>query len=159
MSGQATNFYREPEFETLQLHAGQEVDPATNARAPPIYASTSFVFNDSLHGAELFALRAPGNIYSRIGNPTVDVFEKRIAALEGGVAAVASSSGQAAQFMAISAIAGQGDNIVSTSYLYGGTYNQFKVLFKKFGIKVKFVTEDSPAAFEAAIDENTKAIF
>jgi len=159
MSGQATNFYRAPEFETLQLHAGQEVDPATNARAPPIYATTSFVFNDSTHGADLFALRAPGNIYSRIGNPTVDIFEKRIAALEGGVAAVASSSGQAAQFMAISAIAGTGDNIVSTSYLYGGTYNQFKVLFKKFGIKVKFVTSDDPAAFEAAIDENTKAVF
>ncbi|KAH9070783.1 O-acetylhomoserine ami [Lactarius deliciosus] len=150
---------REPEFETLQLHAGQDVDPATNARAPPIYASTSFVFNDSAHGADLFGLRAFGNIYSRIGNPTVEVFEKRIAALEGGVAAVAASSGQAAQFMAVSAIAGAGDNIVSTSYLYGGTYNQFKVLFKKFGIAVKFVTSDDPAAFAAAIDEKTKAVF
>lgn len=122
----ASQFHRVPEFETLQLHAGQDVDPATNARAPPIYATTSFVFNDSAHAADLFGLRSFGNIYSRIGNPTVDVFEKRIAALEGGVAAVAASSGQAAQFMAISNIAGAGDNIVSTSYLYGGTYNQFK---------------------------------
>ncbi|KAI0285710.1 O-acetylhomoserine ami [Russula brevipes] len=154
-----SNLYKEPEFETLQLHAGQEVDPATNARAQPIYATTSFVFNNSEHGADLFGLRAFGNIYSRIGNPTVDVFEKRIAALEGGVAAVASSSGQAAQFMAISAIAGTGDNIVSTSYLYGGTYNQFKVLLKKYGITVKFVTSDDPAAFGAAIDEKTKAVF
>ncbi|TFY82968.1 hypothetical protein EWM64_g1035 [Hericium alpestre] len=155
----AGNFYREPEFETLQLHAGQEPDPTTNARAPPIYATTSFVFNDSAHGADLFGLRAFGNIYSRIGNPTVDVFEKRIAALEGGAAAVAAASGQAAQFMAISAIASAGDNIVSTSYLYGGTYNQFKVLLKKYGIGVKFVTKDDPEAFAAAIDENTKAIY
>ncbi|KAN0135070.1 O-acetylhomoserine ami [Lactarius tabidus] len=155
-----SNFYKEPaEFETLQVHAGQDVDPATNARAPPIYATTSFVFNDSAHGADLFGLRAVGNTYSRVGNPTVEVFEKRIAALEGGVAAVAAASGQAAQFMAVSTIAGAGDNIVSTSSLYGGTYNQFKVLFKKFGIGVKFVTSDEPEAFAAAIDENTKAIF
>ncbi|OBZ73007.1 O-acetylhomoserine (thiol)-lyase [Grifola frondosa] len=152
-------FYKEPEFETLQLHAGQIPDPTTNSRAPPIYATTSFVFNNSEHGADLFGLRAMGNIYSRIGNPTVDVFEKRIAALEGGVAAVAASSGQAAQFMAISAIAGAGDNIVSTSYLYGGTYNQFKVFLKKFNIGVKWVTKTDPEAFAAAIDENTKAIY
>ncbi|KAJ1303755.1 hypothetical protein OPQ81_008179 [Rhizoctonia solani] len=131
------DFYKKPEFDTLQLHAGQTPDPTTNARAVPIYASTSFVFNDSQHGADLFGLKALGNIYSRIGNPTQDVFEKRIAALEGGAAAVAASSGQAAQFMAISTIANAGDNIVSTSYLYGGTYNQFKVLLKKFGITVK----------------------
>ncbi|KAN0127452.1 Homocysteine synthase [Lactarius tabidus] len=155
-----SNFYKEPaEFETLQVHAGQDVDQATNARAPPIYATTSFVFNDSAHGADLFGLRAVGNTYSRVENPTVEVFEKRIAALEGGVAAVAAASGQAAQFMAVSTIAGAGDNIVSTSSLYGGTYNQFKVLFKKFGIGVKFVTSDEPEAFAAAIDENTKAIF
>lgn len=153
------DFYKEPEFDTLQLHAGQTPDPATNARAVPIYASTSFVFNDSQHGADLFGLRALGNIYSRIGNPTQDVFEKRIAALEGGAAAVAASSGQAAQFMAISTIANAGDNIISTSYLYGGTYNQFKVLFKKYGITVKFVKDDSPEAFAEAIDENTKAIY
>ncbi|CAE6475207.1 unnamed protein product [Rhizoctonia solani] len=153
------DFYKEPEFDTLQLHAGQIPDPATNARAVPIYASTSFVFNDSQHGADLFGLKALGNIYSRIGNPTQDVFEKRIAALEGGAAAVAAASGQAAQFMAISTVASAGDNIVSTSYLYGGTYNQFKVLLKKYGITVKFVKDDSPEAFAAAIDENTKAVY
>ncbi|CAE6449153.1 unnamed protein product [Rhizoctonia solani] len=111
------------------------------------------------HGADLFSFKAVGNIYSRVGNPTVEVFEQRIAALEGGAAAVAAASGQAAQFMAISAIANAGDNIVSTSYLYGGTYNQFKVLLKKYGITVKFVKDDSPEAFAAAIDENTKAIY
>ncbi|KAH9979718.1 O-acetylhomoserine ami [Russula compacta] len=148
-----------PEFETLQLHAGQDVDPTTNARAPPIYASTSFVFNDSAHGADLTSLRASGNVYSRISNPTVEVFERRVASLEGGAEAVAASSGQAAQFMAISTIAGAGDNIVSTTYLYGGTYNQFKVLFKKYGISAKFVTSDDPAAFAATIDQNTKAVY
>ncbi|KZT00118.1 O-acetylhomoserine ami [Laetiporus sulphureus 93-53] len=152
-------FYKTPEFETLQLHAGQEPDSATHARAPPIYATSSFVFNDSQHGADLFGLRTFGNIYSRIGNPTNEVFEKRMAALEGGAAAVAASSGQAAQFMAITTIAGAGDNIVSTSYLYGGTYNQFKVYLKKFNIGVKFVTSSEPEAFAAAIDENTKAIY
>jgi O-acetylhomoserine/O-acetylserine sulfhydrylase len=155
----ANPFHRQPEFDTIQLHGGQSPDPTTNARAVPIYASTSFVFNDSAHGADLFGLRAPGHIYSRIGNPTVGVFEERMAALEGGVAAVATSSGQAAQFLAISAIAGSGDNIVSTSYLYGGTYNQFKVTFKQFGIGVKWVTESTPEAFAAAIDEKTKAIY
>lgn len=155
----ANKFYREPEFETLQLHAGQDVDPATNARAPPIYASTSFVFNDSQHAADLFGLKAFGNIYSRIGNPTVDVFEKRIAALEGGAAALATASGHAAQFMAIATIASVGDNIVSSSYLYGGSYNQFKVFLKKFGISVKFVRSTDPEDFRAAIDENTKAIY
>jgi len=152
-------FYKEPEFETLQLHAGQEPDPTTNARAVPIYATTSFVFNNSDHAADLFGLRAFGNIYSRIGNPTVDVFEKRVAALEGGVAAVAASSGQAAQFMAITNIAGAGDNIISTSYLYGGTYNQFKVYLQKFNITVKFVDGDDPKDFERLIDENTKALY
>ncbi|KAI6008743.1 Cys/Met metabolism PLP-dependent enzyme-domain-containing protein [Pisolithus orientalis] len=150
---------RQLQFETLQLHAGQTPDPTTKARAVPIYASTSFVFNDSAHGAELFELKTFGHIYSRIGNPTVDVFENRMAALEGGVAAIATSSGQSAQFLAVSTIASAGDNIVSTSYLYGGTYNQFKVTFKKFGIGVKFVQGDDPADFEAAIDEKTKAIF
>ncbi|KIP04426.1 hypothetical protein PHLGIDRAFT_25617 [Phlebiopsis gigantea 11061_1 CR5-6] len=152
-------FYKEPEFETLQLHAGQEPDSATNARAPPIYATSSYVFNDSKHGADLFGLKTFGNIYSRIGNPTLDVFEKRIAALEGGVAALATASGHAAQFMAIATIAGVGDNIVSSSYLYGGTYNQFKVFLKKFGIGVKFVQGTDPADYAAAIDEKTKAIF
>jgi len=151
--------HRPFEFETLQLHAGQVPDPTTKARAVPIYASTSFVFNDSAHGADLFGLRTFGHIYSRIGNPTVDVFENRIAALEGGAAAIATASGQSAQFLAISTIADSGDNIVSTSYLYGGTYNQFKVTFKKFGIGVKFVKGDDPKDFEAAIDDKTKAIF
>ncbi|KAK0119899.1 Homocysteine synthase [Cadophora gregata] len=146
-------------FETLQLHAGQEPDPATNARAVPIYATTSFTFNDSAHGARLFGLKEFGNIYSRIMNPTVDVFEKRIAALEGGVAAVAASSGQAAQFMAIAALAHAGDNIVSTTNLYGGTYNQLKVFLPRLGINTKFVNGDKPEDFAAAIDENTKAVY
>ncbi|KAK9368732.1 Cys/Met metabolism PLP-dependent enzyme-domain-containing protein [Lipomyces kononenkoae] len=146
-------------FDTLQIHAGQKPDSATHARAVPIYASTSFVFNDSAHGARLFALQEDGNIYSRIGNPTVDVFEKRIAAIEGGVSAVAASSGQAAQFMAISALARAGDNIISTSYLYGGTYNQFKVFFAGLGIETRFVKGDNPEDFEAFIDAKTKAIY
>ncbi|KAI1909442.1 Homocysteine/cysteine synthase [Ophidiomyces ophidiicola] len=146
-------------FETLQLHAGQEPDPATNARAVPIYATTSFTFNDSAHGARLFGLKEFGNIYSRIMNPTVDVFEKRIAALEGGVAAVAASSGQAAQFMAIAALAHQGDNIVSTTNLYGGTYNQFKVMLPRLGIKTKFVKGENPEEIAAAIDDRTKAVY
>ncbi|KAH0552845.1 hypothetical protein GP486_006953 [Trichoglossum hirsutum] len=148
-----------PKFETLQLHGGQEPDPATNARAVPIYASTSFTFNNSAHGAALFGLREFGNVYSRIMNPTVDVFEKRMAALEGGVAAVAASSGQSAQFMTISALAHAGDNIVSTSYLYGGTYNQFKVFLPRLGINTKFVTGDKPEDFAKLIDDKTKAIY
>ena len=146
-------------FETLQLHAGQEVDPTTGSRAVPIYQTSSYVFNDSEHAAKLFGLQEFGNIYTRIMNPTTDVFEKRIAALEGGIAALATSSGQAAQFLAISNIAQAGDNIVSTTYLYGGTYNQFKVQFKRLGITVKFVDGDNPADFEKHIDEKTKAIY
>ncbi|KAJ5404097.1 hypothetical protein N7509_003968 [Penicillium cosmopolitanum] len=146
-------------FETLQLHAGHEPDSQTNSRAVPIYATTSYTFNDSAHGARLFGLKEFGNIYSRIMNPTVDVFEKRIAALEGGVAAVAAASGQAAQFMAISALAHAGDNIVSTSNLYGGTYNQFKVLFPRLGIKTKFVSGDNADDIAAAIDDRTKAVY
>ncbi|KAK2766190.1 Homocysteine synthase [Arachnomyces sp. PD_36] len=154
MSGEST-----PRFETLQLHAGQEPDPATNSRAVPIYATTSFTFNDSAHGARLFGLKEFGNIYSRIMNPTVDVFEKRIAALEGGVAAVAASSGQSAQFLAISALAHAGDNIISTSNLYGGTYNQFKVLLPRLGITTKFVNGEKVEDFATAIDDKTKAIY
>jgi O-acetylhomoserine/O-acetylserine sulfhydrylase len=146
-------------FETLQLHAGHEPDPVTKSRAVPIYATTSFTFNDSAHGARLFGLKEFGNIYSRIMNPTVDVFEKRVAALEGGVAAVAASSGQAAQFMAIAALAHAGDNIVSTSNLYGGTYNQLKVLLPRFGIKTKFVSGDKAEDLAAAIDDRTKAVY
>ncbi|GAB2600780.1 O-acetylhomoserine aminocarboxypropyltransferase/cysteine synthase family protein [Spirosoma areae] len=146
-------------FDTLQLHAGQEPDSATNARAVPIYQTTSFVFNDSAHGADLFALRAFGNIYSRIMNPTTDVFEKRIAALEGGVAALAVSSGQASQFIALSNIMGAGDNFVTTSFLYGGTYNQFKVSFKRLGIEARFAEGDNPESFAKLIDDKTKAIY
>lgn len=146
-------------FDTLQLHAGQVVDPTTNSRAVPIYQTTSYVFNDSEHAASLFGLKEFGNIYTRLMNPTTDVFEKRIAALEGGVAALATSSGQAAQFIALTNILESGDNFVSTSYLYGGTYNQFKVQFKRLGIGVKFVDGDKPADFEELIDHKTKAIY
>ncbi|KAE8825310.1 hypothetical protein PTNB73_08309 [Pyrenophora teres f. teres] len=146
-------------FETLQLHAGHTPDKETNSRAVPIYATTSFVFNDSDHGARLFGLKEFGNIYSRIMNPTVDVFEKRIAALEGGVAALATSSGQAAQFITIAALAHAGDNIIATSNLYGGTYNQLKVFFPRLGIQTKFINGDKPEDFKAAIDDKTKAIY
>lgn len=146
-------------FETLQLHAGQSADPTTNARAVPIYQTTSYLFNNSEHAANLFGLRAFGNIYTRIMNPTTDVFEQRIAALEGGVGAVAVGSGQAAQFLALNNILQAGDNFVSTSFLYGGTHNQFKVAFKRLGIDARIVTGDNPADFEAHIDANTKAIY
>ena len=148
-------------FETLQLHAGATPDAATNSRAVPIYATTSYVFNDSAHGARLFGLKEFGNIYSRIMNPTVDVLEKRIAALEGGIAAVAASSGQSAQFMAIAALCHAGDNIVSTANLYGGTYNQFKVFLPRLGITTKFLKsqEDDPKEIEELIDEKTKAVY
>ncbi|KAM3436624.1 hypothetical protein MY4824_004217 [Beauveria thailandica] len=146
-------------FETLQLHAGQEPDPTTNARAVPIYATTSYTFNDSAHGARLFGLKESGNIYSRIMNPTVDVFEKRIAALEGGVAGLAASSGQSAQFITINTLAHAGDNIISTSNLYGGTYNQFKVFLPRLGITTKFVKGENPDEIAALIDDKTKAIY
>lgn len=146
-------------FETLQLHAGQEVDKTTNARAVPIYQTTSYLFNSSEHAASLFGLKEFGNIYTRIMNPTTDVFEKRVAALEGGVAALATSSGQSAQFLAISNIMEAGDNLVSTTYLYGGTYNQFKVQFKRLGIHVKFVEGDDPEDFDRLVDDRTKAIY
>ncbi len=146
-------------YETLQLHAGQVVDPTTNSRAVPIYQTSSFVFNNAEHGANLFALKEFGNIYTRIMNPTTDVFEKRLAALEGGVAAVAVASGMAAQFIALHTILEAGDNFVSTSYLYGGTYNQFKVGFKRLGIETRFADGDKVESFEKLIDENTKALY
>jgi len=146
-------------FETLQLHAGHKPDAATNARAVPIYQSTSFIFNNADHAANLFELKEFGNIYTRIMNPTTDVFEQRVAALEGGVAALATASGQAAQFLAISTIAEAGQNIVSTSKLYGGTYNQFKVAFPRLGIDVKFTKKDTLAEFEQLIDDKTRAIY
>ena len=146
-------------FETLQLHAGQEVDPTTGSRAVPIYQTTSYVFKNAEHGANLFALKEFGNIYTRIMNPTTDVFEQRIAALEGGLAAVATGSGQAAQFLALNNILQAGDNFVSTSFLYGGTYNQFKVAFKRLGIEARFAESDQAEEFEKLIDDNTKAIY
>jgi O-acetylhomoserine/O-acetylserine sulfhydrylase len=150
---------RKLRFETLQVHAGQDPAPGTNARAVPIYQTTSYTFDSAEHGANLFALKEFGNIYTRIMNPTTDVFEKRIAALEGGVAALATASGQAAQFLAIANIAQAGDNIVSTSLLYGGTYNQFKVTLPRLGIGVKLVDGDDTAALKKAIDGKTKAIY
>ncbi|MGV3559383.1 O-acetylhomoserine aminocarboxypropyltransferase/cysteine synthase family protein [Larkinella arboricola] len=146
-------------FETLQLHAGQEPDPTTKSRAVPIYQTSSYVFDNAEHGAKLFALQQFGNIYTRIMNPTTDVFEKRIAALEGGVGALAVASGQAAQFVALNNILSVGDNFVTTSYLYGGTYNQFKVSFKRLGIEVRFADGDKVESFEKRIDEKTKAIY
>ncbi len=146
-------------FETLQLHAGQEPDPATGSRAVPIYQTTSYTFENAAHGANLFALKEFGNIYTRIMNPTTDVFEKRVAALEGGVAALATASGQSAQFLALTNILESGDNFITTSSLYGGTYNQFKVSFKRLGIEARFVNGDAPEEFEERIDERTKAIY
>ncbi len=146
-------------FETLQLHAGQEVDPITGSRAVPLYQTTSYVFKNAEHGANLFALKEFGNIYSRIMNPTTDVFEKRIAALEGGVAALATASGQAAQFIALNNILQAGDNFVTSPFLYGGTYNQFKVAFKRLGIEARFAANEQADSLESLIDDQTKAIY
>ncbi|HEX3023726.1 MAG TPA: O-acetylhomoserine aminocarboxypropyltransferase/cysteine synthase [Chitinophagaceae bacterium] len=146
-------------FETLQLHAGQQIDPTTKSRAVPIYQTSSYGFDNAEHAANLFGLRQFGNIYTRIGNPTTDVFEQRIAALEGGVAALATSSGQAAQFLALTNILQAGDNFISTSYLYGGTYNQFKVTIKRLGIEARFADGDDVEKFVPLIDKNTKAIY
>ena len=146
-------------FETLQLHAGQSADPVTGSRAVPLYQTTSYVFKNAEHAANLFGLKEFGNIYTRLMNPTTDVFEQRIAALEGGVAALATSSGQAAQFIALNNILQAGDNFVSSSYIYGGTYNQFKVAFKRLGVDVRFAEGDDVANYEKLIDANTKAIY
>jgi O-acetylhomoserine/O-acetylserine sulfhydrylase len=146
-------------YETLQLHAGQKPDSATNARAVPIYQTSSYTFDNTDHAAALFGLQQFGNIYTRIMNPTTAVFEERIAALEGGVAALAVASGQAAEFLAISTIAQAGENIVSTSLLYGGTYNLFKVTLPRLGIETRFVEGDAPADFRKLIDSKTKALY
>lgn len=146
-------------FETLQVHAGQEPDSETLSRAVPIYQTTSYVFKNSEHGANLFALKEFGNIYTRIMNPTSDVFEKRLAALEGGTNALATASGQSAQMLAITNIVESGQNFVSSTDLYGGSYNQFKVTFKRFGIDVKWANPIDPSSFEAQIDENTRALY
>jgi O-acetylhomoserine (thiol)-lyase len=150
---------RQMGFSTRSLHAGHTPDSASHARAVPIYQTTSFTFDDSAHAASLFALQQFGNIYSRIMNPTTDVFEQRVAALEGGMAALATSSGQAAQFLAISSLAGQGDEVVAASTLYGGTYTQFDVSFRRLGIDVKFVEPDDPENFRKAITPKTKLVY
>lgn len=146
-------------FETLQLHAGQKPDATTNSRAVPIYQTSSYVFNNAEHAANLFGLREFGNIYTRIMNPTSDVFEQRVAALEGGVAALAVASGHAAQFLVFNTILGLGDNFVTSPFLYGGSYNQFKVSFKKQGIEARFAADLEPESFEKLIDGKTKAIY
>jgi O-acetylhomoserine (thiol)-lyase len=147
-------------FETKQVHAGQQPDPTTNARALPIYQTTSYVFDDTSHAAALFGLEVPGNIYTRIGNPTTDVVEQRIAALEGGVAALFLSSGQAAETFAILNVAGAGDHIVSSPRLYGGTYNLFHYSLPKLGVDVSFVEDpDDLDSWGAAVRPNTKAFF
>ena len=146
-------------FETLQLHAGQEPDAVTGSRAVPIHQTTSYVFKNTDHAANLFGLKEFGNIYTRIMNPTTDVFEKRVAALEGGVAALATASGQAAQFIALNNLLQAGDNFISSSFIYGGTYNQFKVAFKRLGVEVRFASGDDASGFESLNDSKTKAIY
>ena len=150
---------RKPKFETLQVHAGQEPAPGTNARAVPIYQTTSYTFDSAEHGARLFALQEFGNIYTRIMNPTTDVFEKRVAALEGGIAGLATASGHSAQFLAFTNIAQAGDNLVSSSKLYGGTFNQLKVTLPRLGIQAKLIAEDDLGAWRRAIDGKTKALY
>jgi O-acetylhomoserine (thiol)-lyase len=146
-------------FETLQLHAGQEVDPTTRSRAVPIYQTTAYTFKDSEHGANLFGLREFGNIYTRIMNPTSDVFEKRVAALEGGAMGLAVASGHAAQFIALNNILQVGDNFVTSSNLYGGSHNQFKVSFKRLGVEARFAAGETVADYESLIDGNTKGLY
>ena len=148
-----------PSFETIALHGGQNPDPTTKSRAVPIYQTTSYVFDDTSHAARLFALQEFGNIYTRLMNPTTDVLEQRVAALEGGTHAVATASGQAAEMLAITTIAEAGENIVSSTSLYGGTYNLFHYTLPKLGIEVRFVDPRNPGDFANAIDEKTKAIY
>ncbi|KAJ7469998.1 Cys/Met metabolism PLP-dependent enzyme-domain-containing protein [Mycena galericulata] len=148
-----------PGFETLQLHGGQQPDPNTKARAVPIFQTAGYVFDDVEHGANLASMKAPGYLYSRVGNPTVSVLEDRMALLEGGVAAVAASSGQSAITLTISAVAHSGDNIVTASRLYGGTYNLFKTTLQNYGITARFVMSYEVKDFETEIDDKTKAIY
>ena len=155
----ATPLHEGSRFETLQIHAGQQPAPGTNARAVPIYQTTSYTFDSADHGARLFALEESGNIYTRIQNPTTEVFERRIAALEGGVAGLATASGQAAQFIVLATLCSAGDTIVSSSALYGGTANQFKVALPRLGIGVRFVDPEDLKACAAAIDDTTRALF
>lgn len=146
-------------FETLQVHAGQEPAPGTNACAVPIYQTASYTFDSAEHGARLFALEEPGNIYTRIMNPTTEVFERRVAALEGGAGALATASGQAAQFLTLATLCQRGDRVLASTHLYGGTYNQLKVTLPRLGIDVTFVDGDEPAAFAPHVDGKTKAIY
>src|SRR6204780_3419851 len=146
-------------FETLQLHAGQQIDPTTKSRAVPIYQTTSYGFDNAEHAANLFGLKQFGNIYTRIMNPTTAVFEERMAALEGGVAALATSSGQAAQFLALTSVMQAGDHMVASATLYGGTYTQFAVSFHRLGIETTFVEPDDPENFRKAIRPNTRAFY
>jgi O-acetylhomoserine/O-acetylserine sulfhydrylase len=150
---------RKIKFETLQIHAGHHPDKETLSRAVPVYQTSSYVFKNAKHAADLFNLSEPGNIYTRMMNPTTDVFEKRVAALEGGAAALALSSGHAAQFITLSTIMRQGENFVTSPYLYGGTYNQFKVTLASFGIEARFAADLEPSSFEALIDKKTKAVY
>ncbi len=156
MSDPRQHSYR---FETLQIHAGQEADPASHACAPPLYQTASYTFDSAEHGARLFALEESGYIYARINNPTVALLERRLAALEGGLAAVATASGQAAQFLAVATLCEAGDNLVSATALYGGTFNQFKVALPRLGIQVRFVDADDLDGIAAAIDGRTRAIY
>ncbi|KAJ7458723.1 Cys/Met metabolism PLP-dependent enzyme-domain-containing protein [Mycena galericulata] len=153
------NLHTVPGFETLQLHGGQQPDPNTKARAVPIFQTAGYVFDDVEHGANLASMKAPGYLYSRVGNPTVSVLEDRMALLEGGVAAVAASSGQSAITLTISAVAHSGDNIVTASRLYGGTYNLFKTTLKNYGVTARFVMSYEVKDFETEIDDKTKAIY
>lgn len=146
-------------FETLQLRAGQETDPVSKATAVPIYQTTAYVFEDMQYGADLFALKKPGNIYTRLNNTTNDVFEKRMAALEGGVAAVTTASGTAAIFLSVINICGPGDNIVTSPYLYGGTFTMFEITLRDMGISVRFADSDSVEDLEKLVDERTKAVY
>src|SRR3954468_19641515 len=146
-------------FNTRALHAGQRPDPATGSRAVPIYQTTSYVFEDTEHAANLFNLQRFGNIYTRIMNPTTAVFEERVASLEGGVGALAVGSGQAAQFIALASLLQAGDEIVSAKTLYGGTYTQFDVAFRRFGIQTTFVDPDDPENFRTAITPRTRALY
>ena len=150
---------RKIKFETLQVHAGHSPDKETLSRAVPLYQTSSYVFRDAAHAANLFDLAEWGNIYTRINNPTTEIFEKRVAALEGGLAALAVSSGHAAQFIALTTIMRKGDNFVTSPYLYGGTHNQFKVTFNNFGIDARFAADLNPVSFGKLIDEKTKAIY
>ena len=149
----------QPGFSTLAVHAGAQPDPATGARATPIYQTTAFVFDDVDHAASLFGLQAFGNIYSRIGNPTCAVLEERVAALEGGTAALAVASGHAAEFITFHTLMQPGDELIAANKLYGGSINQFNHAYKNFGWTARFADPDDPASFEAALSPKTKAIF